>query len=292
MNYEYYLKEQTSYIHHALENAEYVINVLEYQQVNSLGGAIEPIPENFSISIEPIMQDATDKILSRESIRQMCYDIFLWDKNIAIGTTEDASYSCRSIFTVRRLKEHLEERTLHEIAKTFRSEICRGILKHFECSSPTNLEQNFSDLKIKISDELFEKISSVVVFIVVVAFNNPLLGIIVAVTTLVGTFIRSINVNSTNWRAQIADGIYDIIVKNKTNILSNIEGQVKNMCWPALQELNEVSDSVTGFKRRLGQTGQKPFHEWQQREVFNNKFQKYPSLLPYLDDTRKYVHVV
>lgn len=259
MNYEYYLKEQTSYIQHALENSEYFINGLEYQQVNSLGGAIELIPEKVSIiSIETIIEDATDKILSKESIRQICYDIFLWDKNIAIGTTEDASYSCRSIFTVRRLKEHLEERTLHEIAETLKSEFCRGILKHFECSFTTNLEQTFSDLKFKISDELFEKIASVVVFIVVVAFNNPLLGIIVAVTTLVGTFIRSINVNSTDWRTQIADGVYETIVKNKTNILSNIEGQVKNMCWPALQELNEVSESVTGFKRRLGQTGQKP----------------------------------
>lgn len=131
-------------------------------------------------------------------------------------------------------------------------------MKHFECSFSTNLEQSFSDLKFKISDELFEKITSVVVFIVVVAFNNPLLGIIVAVTTLVGTFIRSINVNSTDWRTQIADGVYETIVKNKTNILSNIEGQVENMCWPALQELNEVSDTVKDFKRCLGQTGQKP----------------------------------
>lgn len=132
MNYECYLNK-TSYIYHALKNAEYVINDLEYQQVNSLGGAIESIPEKVSIiSIETIIQDATDTILSRESIRHMCYDIFLWDKNIAIGTTEDASYSCRSIFTVRRLKEDLEERTKHEFAKTLRSEICRGILKHSE----------------------------------------------------------------------------------------------------------------------------------------------------------------
>lgn len=160
MNYEYYLKEQTSYIQHVLENSEYVINGLEYQQVNSLGGAIELIPEKVSIiSIETIIEDATDKILSKESIRQMCYDIFLWDEHIAIGTTEDVSYSCRSIFTVRRLKEHLEERTLHEIAETLKSEFCGGILKHFECSFTTNLEQTFSDLKFKISDELFEKIS-------------------------------------------------------------------------------------------------------------------------------------
>lgn len=50
-----------------------------------------------------------------------------------------------------------------------------------------------------------KKIISAVLFIVVVGFNNPLLGIIVAVTTLVGTFIRSINVNSTDWRGQIAE---------------------------------------------------------------------------------------
>lgn len=69
---------------------------------NSLSGAIESTPEQVSIiSIDTIIQDATDKILSRESIRQMCNDIFLRDKNIAVGTTEDASYSCRSIFTVR-----------------------------------------------------------------------------------------------------------------------------------------------------------------------------------------------
>lgn len=116
MNYEYYLKEQTSYINHALENAEYDLNVLEYQQVHSLSGAIESIPEKVSIiSIETIIQDVTNKILSRESIRQMCYGIFLWDKHIAIGTTEYASYSCRSIFTVRRLKEHLEEMKLSKL---------------------------------------------------------------------------------------------------------------------------------------------------------------------------------
>lgn len=113
-------------------------------------------------------------------------------------------------------------------------------LQDFECSFPKNLEQKFSDLKFKISDELFEKIASVVVFIVVVAFNNQLLGIIVAVTTLVGTFIMSINVNSTDWRAQIADGIYETIVKKQN------------------QYFNEVSHTVTDFKRRLGQTGQKP----------------------------------
>lgn len=75
-------------------------------------------------------------------------------------------------------------------------------------------------------------------------FNNPFLGIIVAVSTLVATFIRSVNVNSTDWRTEIADEIYGTVVKNNADILNSIEGQVKNMCWLALDELNEVSDKL------------------------------------------------
>lgn len=238
MNYESYLKEQTIYIHHVLENAEHVIN-------KSLGTDTDSFSESvLAISINTIIQEATDKILSTESIKRFCCDIFLWDKNVAVGTTEDASYSCRSIFTVRRLKEQLVERTLHKTAEALGSEICSGILKHVESDFQTNLEQSFSDLKFKISDELFEKITSVVVFIILVAFNNPLLGIIVALSALVATFIWSVNVNSTDWRTEIADEIYGTVVKNNADILSNIEGQVKNMCWLALYELNEVSDKL------------------------------------------------
>lgn len=238
MNYDSYLKEQTIYIHHVLENAEHVIN-------KSLGTDTDSFSESVSaISIKTIIQEATDKILSTESIKRFCCDIFLWDKNVAVGTTEDASYSCRSIFTVRRLKEQLVERTLHKTAEALGSEICSGILKHVESDFQTNLEQSFSDLKFKISDELFEKITSVVVFIILVAFNNPLLGIIVALSTLVATFIWSVNVNSTDWRTEIADEIYGTVVKNNADILSNIEGQVNNMCWLALYELNEVSDKL------------------------------------------------
>lgn len=69
-------------------------------------------------------------------------------------------------------------------------------------------------------------------------------------------FIRSVNVNSTDCRTKVADEIYGTVVKNKTDILSNIEGQVKNMCWPALEELNEVSDTGNDFKLRLEQTDQ------------------------------------
>lgn len=143
MNYESYLKEQTIYIHHVLENAEHVINVIAYQQVKSLGTDTDSFSESVSaISIKTIIQEATDKILSTESIKRFCCDIFLWDKNVAVGTIEDASYSCRSIFTVRRLKEQLVERTLHKTAEALGSEICKG---------------NFETCRIRFSDKFRAK---------------------------------------------------------------------------------------------------------------------------------------
>lgn len=82
---ESYLNEQIIYIHHELENAENVLNFLGYQQVRTLhvNLVFKSISENVSIiSTETILQEVTDKILLRESIRWLCYNIFLWEKNM------------------------------------------------------------------------------------------------------------------------------------------------------------------------------------------------------------------
>lgn len=69
MNYESYLKQDKIYIHHTFENPDNVIKFLAYQQVSSLFGVIESISNSFSIiSIDTIMQEASKKILSRDSM--------------------------------------------------------------------------------------------------------------------------------------------------------------------------------------------------------------------------------
>lgn len=257
MNYESFFKQHKIYIHHTLENPDNVIKFLAYQQLSSLVEVIESISDSFSIiSIDTVIQEADKKILSRNLIRQVCLDTFLMDKNVAVGRGDSASYSCRSVFTVRRLKGQLVEQTLHETANAIRSEICKGILRHIESNIQESLNQNFLDLKFKISTNLFENISSVVVFAIYFAYFYPLLGIIVAVGYVVVTFIWSVDVNSKAWRREIADEIYQTIAENKTNILREIKGHVQNMCRDAQKKLYEVSDRVNGFKRSLGQIDQ------------------------------------
>lgn len=256
MEYEVYLKEETIYIHHSLESAQNVFRFTAYEQVKSLGTVVESISKNVPIDgLGKILQEANDKVLSKDSIKELCYGILLKDKDGNIGTTAHASYSCRSMFTVSRLKEQLVDETLKKTAEALGSEICSGILKHIESKIKTKLEQHFSNLKFQIPDELFAKIT-VAVVTVVVTFFFPLIGVIFAVGTLVVTFVWPIDVNSREWRGKVAYEIYETIDKNKNDIMRKIRPQVEQMCRQTVQELMAVSRTINDLIHCIGHTEQ------------------------------------
>lgn len=252
MNYEPYLKEETIYIHHALENSENIIKFYALRQVTLLGTIIEPIADIFPIyDLEPILQAAIDKALSRESIRTFCYGIFLNDTNILVGTTENPSFSCHSVFTVRKLKEQLVHKTLLKTVEPLVSEIGSRIVKHIESKVKTKSRQRVSNLIFKIPNELVGTITGVVVTDVVSGFF-PTVGIINSLVTFVVTSVLSVNVNSIIWRRQVADEIHDTIEKNKAAILRKIIPEVEEICLQNVRELKAASEEVNCFKRCLG----------------------------------------
>lgn len=252
MNYEPYLKEQTIYIHHALENSENIIKFYALRQVTLLGTIIEPIADIFPIyDLEPILQAAIDKALSRESIRTFCYGILLNDTNILVGTTENPSFSCHSVFTVRKLKEQLVQKTLLKTVEPLVSEIGSRIVKHIESKVKTKSRQRVSNLIFKIPNELVGTITGAVVTDVVSGFF-PTVGIINSLVTFVVTSVLSVNVNSIIWRRQVADEIHDTIETNKAAILRKIIPEVEEICLQNVRELKAVSEEVNCFKRCLG----------------------------------------
>lgn len=255
--YEYYLKEETIYLHHALENDENIVKMSAYRRVNSFDTVVNSISQSIPIeSVETILQSAFDKVLSRETISGLCYGIFLRDRNVDVGTIKSPSYSCYSKFRVSRLKEELVRKTLTETAKALGSEICRVILKHIEFNIQTSLGQTFEDLTLKISDELFEQIK-VVVVAVIKPHIFPDLGFVNLFLTIFMIYFGSVDVNSRDWRRKVADEIYETIHKSKADILRKTEPQIKEMCKKTVQELQVVSNTTTDFKRRIGQTDQK-----------------------------------
>lgn len=254
MKYEFYLKEETIYLHHALENDENIVKMSAYHRANSFDTVVNSISKSVPIeSVETILQSAFDKVLSKETIRRLCYGIFLHDRNVDVGTIESASYSCHSMRRVERLKRQLVSETLAETAKALGSEICRVVLKHIEFNLQNKLGQTFENLKLKISDELFKQIR-VVVVAVIDPHISPHLGIANLVITLFMIYLWSVDVNSRDWRRKVADEIYETIHKSKADIFRKIKPQIEEICKQTVQELQVVSNTTTDFKRRIGHT--------------------------------------
>lgn len=253
-NYESYLKEDNIYIHHTLENAENVIIFLANQQANLLVRNLKSIKEPISnVRFQITLKEAIDIILSKDSIRRWCYSCFLRDKNTPVGTIENKSYICRSAFTVGRLKKQLVDETIGEASGAVIREISFRVYRYIESSILRDLELKFHNLKFVISEELFASINSVLVS-VIVAFFHPLLDIIVAVRSLIVTFIWSVDVNSKDWRDKIAEEIYSTIDRNKVYMLRNIEDELQNICWGTSEVLSKVLKKVEDFQRCLKQT--------------------------------------
>lgn len=249
-NYESYSKEQTIYIHHALESAENIIKFYAYQQAMSLGTIVQSIWQNipFEFEVETILKSATDEVISRELIRQFCYGIFLRNKNITVGTTEYPSYNCRSMFTVRQLKEQLQHQTLRQTIQHLGAEVGKRIVNQIG----SKLKPSCSDLEFKISDD--QALNDDVVNDVATYFFPPIRTY--NVLTLVSTFVWSANVNSIIWRGKVADEIYDTIDRNKAELLRKIRAQFREMCLQTVRELKAVSRTIVDFRRCVGHTEQ------------------------------------
>lgn len=257
MNYELCLERETIFLQHAFDNTDNVIRFSAYQQVESLENNIDAIAQHVQRhDIGIILQAATNNVLSKESITQLCYNIYLRDNDIEVGTVASRSYSCRSIFTVLRLKEQLVDITLKETAKKLGSEICRGLLKYIGFKIEEKLEQICLLYKSEIVGKKVATFIDAAVA-VVVAMVFPFHGIINEVGALIGTSVWSVDVNSMDWRRNVADEILDTLNKHKTEMLEEIESEVEFLCWQASQELKAVLNDIADFKRKIGYIKQK-----------------------------------
>lgn len=254
INYESYLKTDTIFLQHVFDNAENVIKFGAYQKVKSLEKILDSCSESVPIDgLRIILQAAIDKVLSKDSMREFCFEIFLRDNDVNVGTAACTSYSCGSMKIVRQIQEQLVDLALKEAAKTLGLEICRGILKQIESKTNTKLEGYCSHLKFVFVDDYFATNTVAIVNDVL----SQLFRFIISLGTLNMTYALSVDVNSKDWRGKVADEISNTIYKNKTDILIQIGLDVKLMCLQTVQELIAVSKTIADFQHNIGYIDQK-----------------------------------
>lgn len=216
----------------------------------SLGTIVQSILESIpvEVEVETILKSATDEVISRELIRRFCYGIFLRNKNITVGTTENPSYNCRSMFTVRQLKKQLQDQTLRKTIQHLGAEVGKRIVNQIGSKMKTKLKPSYSDLEFEISDDQAlndDVVNDVAAYVFPPIRTNNVLA-------LASTFVWSANVNSIIWRGKVADEIYDTIDRNKAELFRKIRAQFREMCLQTVRELKAVSYTIDDFIRCVG----------------------------------------
>ncbi|XP_061170924.1 uncharacterized protein LOC133180409 [Saccostrea echinata] len=279
------------FLQHVFDGYEEISKICAHHSISTFSEKVNAMKKSIPVGDLPnILSLAADRSLSETNLRHLCHNVVIKDQGTTVGKVGSASYSCRFMPTVNRLKQELMKETLDEAVKSLASEISKGILVHIESKILEELEQDFKKLNISISSEMFEQVNVVVVSIIVVLFNE-LKTLIMTVVTFLVTIIIPIDINSTSWRNKVAEEIYNIIKKERNGILDKTIQKIRPICERTVDELMNVYSKLEEGKRDLRLVPQeRDVEEWgKKRDIMKDvsKLKDYPSVLTFIAG-RKY----
>lgn len=253
--YEQFISSNNILIHHTLDEYENISKSIGVQKLESVQKILTSVKKSVPVYsfLESIVERAADQPLSWQNIKDLCFEVDLWDGNTHIGTVHDREYSCYSSLTVKRLKHKLVEKILNEITKSLGSTICQGSLEHIK----SRVKINLKDLYFKESDFFWGGLLAAVAILLVCLFMRIFMFSDISLLNLLSAPLlltilqRSENVNSTNWRTNVAKEVHDIILQQRKDIMSNVLLQIKDMCEKTSTNLLKVSTQIEDRIKRI-----------------------------------------
>lgn len=258
--YEQFISSNNILIHHTLDEYDNICKSIGVQKLESVQKILTSVKKSVPVFsfLGSIVERAADQALSWQNIKYLCFEVDLWDGNTHIGTVHDREYSCYSALTVERLKHKLVEKIFNDITKSLGSTICQGILEHIKSRVKINLKDlYFKEFDFK--DFFWGLLAAVAIFLVCqymqieipIRFSHSFLLYLLPVPLLLTILQWSENVNSTNWRTKVAKEVHNIILQHRTDIMSNVLLQIKDMCEKTSTNLFKVSTQMEDWIKRI-----------------------------------------
>lgn len=201
-----------------------------------------------------VVTDFAINTLTKDDIIKFCYEVHIEYKNKIVGTVQSGSYNCYSTFTVRSIKDILAEETLEKAAKHLGSFICSGIYRYIDDRIQTQLSHELGILPlipILISKEVYIEIERTLTGVLIAFFNDTLFGVFTSIITFIVRIFYPVDVNSKEWRAEVAEEIYQKILENR----EEIKHRVFEAVWKA--DLEVIRSKLEGFLIKISQSDRK-----------------------------------
>lgn len=248
---------ENMFLHHELEEYDEIAKLSFHRKLSSFSGKILDLSKNIPIaSLTKIIMEAEENVFTCRNIRDLCHSAVIRNEGRYVGTADDRSYECYSMFTIKKLKECLVEETLNKIGESLGSEICTGILKYIESRVKSELKKDLIHLKVELTKELFASISLIVIMAISYFFSSWL-SLLVAVGTFFVTLVMSVDVNSYAWRNKVADEICGKVRAHRSEILDKVLPDIEKLCKKTSRDLENVAELLLALQRNIQLVNQK-----------------------------------
>lgn len=283
-NCKYDVDRLDIYLQHIYEDFDEIAKLSAYKKISYYRNFVREMIDTFSTyNLDRVIIKSMERVLTRENIRRVCFEVVVRHDNNYVGTVENTAYNCRYSGTVTRIKEILTEETLCDTARKLRSEICKGILMSIESVVQTSLSAELGKTKSDMSNIIFGEIDAIIS-----ARVGNILRIkygVISETPFFITIFRPVDVNSEEWRSQVANEVYFNIWKKRDFLRDYILGILTNLCLITRKDFEFITSELEEFQKRVIPEDQKQLiKEWEQRDIIKHKssLQNHPSIVKFI----------
>lgn len=246
-----YVDRLDIYLQHIYEDFDEIAKLSAYKKIsfyiNFVRGMIYSF---FTYNLKRVINKSMDRVLTRANIRRVCFEVVVRYDNNYVGTVENSAYNCRYSGTVTRIKKILTEEILCDTARKLGSEICKGILMRIESVVQTTLSAELGKIKSDMSSIFFAEIDAIISETVVKILRKKY-GVIISETPFFITIFRPVDVNSEEWRSQVADEVYFNILEKGDFLRDYILDNLKNLCRKTRKDFEFITSELEEFQKRV-----------------------------------------
>lgn len=225
------------YLQHESEQYIEISKLSAYKKIKSYERLVKLLCESIPLKdIDNIAKAALDINFSEEKIAELCYKVVI----------EDLSGS-HSSSTIEEIRREIIKKTMHSFTDCIISKISADILNHIEEEMQRKMDPNlFRDILLFSAETLFTG-----AFCILFVLLLPFAALYFQIYEDRVKREPALTVNSSSWRRNVANEIYDNVSKNKEKILKQISSPFEQRCKLTKEHLKNVADQLKDYRRRI-----------------------------------------
>lgn len=238
------------FLQHVCEDFDEMTKLIAYRKIAYCFHYIARITRELEAFTGQRLQDviklSVDVTLALENVRNVCYREHVYPA----GSVDSKPYVCRLTSTIEEIKRDLVKQTLQEIARSLGKHITDELIQQMKNVIQNELSGELGKIRFNISNDVFRRMERSIITMIIDFFDS-LYGWMRSIAQFLVTIFYPVDINSVEWREQVADEIHEKISEKKESIKEFVFREVKDICEKTVRDLNGITKTLTSFREEV-----------------------------------------